>query len=88
VRRVGEHHTVELDLHMARRRQDVDARVRAARVDDHFLVLFEPRVHRGPIEADRVAQFLERRIGVLPCRVLALDVVDLHREVSSVTAAR
>ena len=31
---LGEHHAVDLDAHVPRRREDVDARVRAARVDD------------------------------------------------------
>ena len=56
----GDHDAVDLDANRTRARQHVDAGVRVARVDAHFLVLLEPVIERAPGERDQLAQLLER----------------------------
>ena len=85
---VGHHDSVDLDLHVAAAAQDVDAAVRVARVDDHLLVLLEPVVHRGPVDAQVVADRLDGRVGVLPGGVDAFLAAGLDREVVGLAAAR
>jgi hypothetical protein len=58
--RVGDLHAVHLDLDVPGAVQDVDARVRVVWVDENLLVLLEPSVHGVPVEADQVAQLLDR----------------------------
>ena len=57
-------------------------------VGEDLFVLLEPRVHRGPVEADVIAQLLDRRLAELPRGIDALVAVDAHGEVDRVTAAR
>jgi hypothetical protein len=74
--RIGQHHPVELDAHPAVRAQRVDPRVRVTRVHEHLLVLLEPGVQRGPLEADGALQALDRRIGDQPGRPRPVRLAD------------
>ena len=63
-RGLGDGHPVHLHSHVPGAGQDVHPGVRVTRVGEDLLVLFEPGVHRVPVEADQVAQLFDRRVLV------------------------
>src|SRR3954471_4911091 len=63
-RGLGDRLAVDLHPHVPGAREDVHARVGVARVGEDFLVLLEPGIHRIPVEADRLAELLDRRLLV------------------------
>ena len=73
---------------MSTARKGVDPRVRVTRMDDHLFVLFEPRIHRLPVEAHEIADRLERRLGVAPRAVDRFRRPALDGEVVRVATAR
>jgi hypothetical protein len=57
---VGQDNPVKLHPHGAIRAERIDPHVRAARVDEDLLVLFEPGIQRSPVETDRAGQTADR----------------------------
>ena len=55
---------------------------------EDLLVLLEPGVHRVPVEADVVAELLDRRVGVVPCGGRARPAAGAHVEGAAVAPAR
>src|SRR5215470_9445686 len=78
---IGDLYAIYLDLHQTRAVQDVDPRVRVVWVDEDLLVLLKPTVHGVPLEADQVAQLLDRRLRVVPGGVLDFSAATLDGEV-------
>src|SRR5215469_3984936 len=81
---VGDLHAIYLDFDMPGAVQDVDPRVRVVWVDENLLVLLKPSVHGVPLEADQVAQLLDRRLRVVPGGILDLAATTLDGEVVGV----
>src|SRR5215475_5092878 len=57
-------------------------------MDEDLLVLLEPPAHGVPLEADQLAQLVDRRLRVVPGSVLDLAVAALHGEVVGVATTR
>ena len=81
---LGEHDALGLHAEAPGRPQRVDPRVGVPWMDENALVLFEPGVQGGPLEADGVVEALDLRRGENLCGVWSLDAFSRQAEVPHV----
>ena len=84
-RGLGEDDALGLHPHAPGRAQRVDAGVGVPGVDEDLLVLLEPGIEGGPVEADRVVQSLDLGGREDGGRVRPVGVTDAHAEMAHVT---
>ncbi len=85
---LGEHDALGLHAQGPGRPQRVDPRVGVPRMDEDALVLLEPGVQRGPLEAHGVVEALDLGGGEHPCGVWSSDALSRQAEVPHVPLGR